>query len=86
MIPDYVVPNSLQTKYCIYEAKFPSQGKGRDSWNQVRGNPTPVQYRVDIPGLNFVGETDLFHPQRTFYEAFLKLGAFDCGPTPNSKF
>jgi len=86
MIPDYIIPNTQQTKFCIYEAKFPAEGKNRDSWNQVRGLPTPVEYSVNIPGLNFVGKTEVFHPQRTFYEAFLKQGAFDCGPSPNSKF
>jgi hypothetical protein len=86
MIPDYVVNNTLQNKFCIYEAKFPAQGKGRDLWNLVKSNPLPVQYRVDIPGLNFAGLTEPFHPQRSFYEGFLKQGAFDCGPAPASKF
>jgi hypothetical protein len=86
MIPDYVVPNTLQTKFCIYEAKFPAQGKMHEAWNTVKGDPTPVKYHVGLPGLDFDGETDVFHPQRTFYEGFLKLGAFDCGATPNTKF
>jgi hypothetical protein len=86
MIPDYVIANKLQTKFCIYEAKFPVQGKGRDAWNLIKANPAPIQYRVDIPGLSFAGETELFHPQRTFYEGFLKQGAFDCGSSPNVNF
>ncbi len=86
MIPDYVFPNALQNKFCIYEAKFPTQGKDREAWTLVKSNPLPVKYRVDIPGLNFYGETEDFYPQRSFYESFLKLGAFDCGPTLNNKF
>ncbi len=82
MIPDYVFPNALQNKFCIFEAKFPAQGQDHEAWTLVKSNPLPVKYRVDIPGIDFSGETEPFYPQRSFYEAFLKLGAFDCGPTP----
>src|SRR5262249_16425710 len=86
MIPDYIVANKQQSKFCIYEAKFPASAKGHDAWMMVKSNPLPILYRVTLPGLNYAGETELFHPQRTFYESFLKAGAFDCGPTPNVDF
>jgi hypothetical protein len=86
MIPDYVIANTNQSRFCIYDAKFPAQGRGRAAWDAIRSSITPAKYRVDIDGLGYAGETALFDPQRTFYESFLKLGAFNCGPSPNVNF
>ena len=55
-------------------------------WNAIAASSAPVRYRVDLSDLGFTADTELFAPQRAFYEGFLSEGAPDCGPSPSINF
>lgn len=86
LVPDYVIYNTDRTRACIYNYKFQPIPARAATWEAIKASDAPAKYRVDLEGADFQGETDPFFPQRTFYENFLREGAPDCGPTPNTHF
>jgi hypothetical protein len=82
MVPDYVTQGTQTGRFCIYEEKF----SDRSVWRALIASEVPVPYSLSISDTNTSASIPVFFPQRTFYESFTAGGAFDCGPTPNTRF
>jgi len=85
LTPDYVIRNAEGSRYCLYTGGLRASGS-LAAWEAIRQSAEPVTYRVDIASLDFVADTSALPPQRDYYDAFLREGARDCGPTPDPHF
>jgi hypothetical protein len=85
IVPGYVIRNKAGTRYCLYLEEVRVSNR-LPVWNAIAASSAPVRYRVDLSDLGFTADTELFAPQRAFYEGFLSEGAPDCGPSPSINF
>ena len=82
LVPDYVFQGTLTGRFCLYEQKF----SNRTLWDAIRASPTPIPYSVSISDTDTTARIPLAYPQQTFYQSFVAIGAFDCGPGANIRF
>jgi hypothetical protein len=82
MVPDYVLQGAQSGRFCIYSQKF---GAG-SPFDELIASQTPIPYTISIFDTDTHARIPTFFPQSTFHEAFVRDGAFDCGPTPNIRF
>ncbi|HEX6717604.1 MAG TPA: hypothetical protein VF088_10850 [Pyrinomonadaceae bacterium] len=79
LIPDYVIQNEQQTKFCLYNNRFDSDQRSRAIWAALLASKTPTTYRVYIENSDFEGVIENFYPQHVLYNTFVAEGARDCG-------
>jgi hypothetical protein len=84
-VPDYMIRNEAGTRYCVNSQSLRTAGR-LPAWEEIRTSAEPVKYRVDISSLNYYSVSAPMPPQKDYYEAFLREGALDCGPTPTTHF
>ena len=82
LVPDYVFQGTLTGRFCLYEQKF----SNRTVWDAIKASQTPVPYTISISDTDTSARIPLGHPQQTFYQSFLAIGALDCGPGANIRF
>jgi hypothetical protein len=82
LVPDYVIQGTQTGRFCLYEQKFNNHA----AWDALVASPADVPYSVSISDTDTAATIPVFFSQRTFHRNLVTDGAFDCGPTPNSRF
>ena len=82
LVPDYVIQGTQTGRFCLYEQKF----NNRAVWDALVASATDVPYSVSISDTDTAATIPIFFSQRTFHRNLTTEGAFDCGPTPTTRF
>ena len=82
LLPDYVIQGTQTGRFCLYEQKF----NNRAVWDALVASATDVPYSVSISDTDTAATIPIFFSQRTFHRNLTTEGAFDCGPTPTTRF